>query len=368
MAGSTFEPDNIPSMGTDFVRPLTLTDSLLEEALREAGQHLSDGDYLGAAELYQKVTDACINLIPVVPAQPDAETESRIQDAIQAVSAAVAEGQCVLFLGAGVHYPPPPGSAYTYPPEHRPPLGAALSKDLAEQCGFRQTFPAESPRNLQRVSLYFEQKKNRRELVEHIRREVDGNGRRQPSAILEALASLPFPIVITTNYDRLFEQALRRHGKDPQVIVYDPSVTASRTDADQYSANRPILFKIHGDVDKPESIVVSDEDYIQFLLRMTAEDRFHPVPETIMYMMKKWPTLFLGYSLIDYNLRLLLKTLWWRLDSARRRGNYSVDKYPDLLIRSVWADQAKLVQFIPLDVWKFVPDLYQRVLGTEMPA
>jgi hypothetical protein len=66
---------------------------------------------------------------------------------------------------------------------------------------------------------------------------------------------------------------------------------------------------------------------------------------------------------MDYNLRLLLKTLRWRVDPADRPDNYSVDKFPDLLIRRVWADQHQLVQFIPLDVWKFVPDLYQRVTG-----
>ena len=29
-----------------------------------------------------------------------------------------------------------------------------------------------------------------------------------------------------------------------------------------------------------------------------------------------WTTLFVGYSLLDYNLRLLFKTLRWKIDSA----------------------------------------------------
>ncbi len=40
--------------------------------------------------------------------------------------------------------------------------------------------------------------------------------------MLEALAQLDFPIVITTNYDQLFERALRDAGKQPRVSVYKP--------------------------------------------------------------------------------------------------------------------------------------------------
>jgi hypothetical protein len=163
---------------------------------------------------------------------------------------------------------------------------------------------------------------------------------------------------------RLFEEALRDACKKPKVIVYNPDPNSRTIDIKKLSVNEPLVFKIHGDVDRPNSVVITDEDYIHFLLRMSDRaEGFHPVPETFLYYMKVWPTLFVGYSLMDYNLRLLLKTLRWRVDPADRPDNYSVDKFPDLLIRRVWADQHQLVQFIPLDVWKFVPDLYQRVTG-----
>ena len=72
-----------------------------------------------------------------------------------------------------------------------------------------------------------------------------------------------------------------------------------------------------------------------------------------------------GYSLLDYNLRLLFKTLRWKIDSASVPDMYSVDYHPDPLIFDVWHNQRRYVKFIAQDVWAFVPRLYERVLGKE---
>ena len=47
---------------------------------------------------------------------------------------AVKKRECVLFLGFGVHAPPPEKSLYTYPEGGRPPLGESLSHQLADEC------------------------------------------------------------------------------------------------------------------------------------------------------------------------------------------------------------------------------------------
>src|SRR5215475_9935702 len=46
---------------------------------------------------------------------------------------AVKKRECILFLGAGVHYPPPEDlPRYDYPVAERPPLGNDLCRTLAE--------------------------------------------------------------------------------------------------------------------------------------------------------------------------------------------------------------------------------------------
>ena len=44
--------------------------------------------------------------------------------------------------------------------------------------------------------------------------------------MLRALAELGFPLVITTNYDQLFESALTAAGQQPRVAVYTPNLEA----------------------------------------------------------------------------------------------------------------------------------------------
>jgi SIR2-like domain len=285
---------------------------------------------------------------------------------VERIGDVVRGGQCILFLGAGVHAPPPEGSRFVYPPDQRPPFGSVLSRQLATSLGarFASQLPNEDPRNLPRVALLYELERTRRDLVEEIRTSVQ-QGKR-PSPVVRALAELDFPIVITTNYDQLFEQALGLAGKQPRVSIYTPNLEPTVDFRDPTPQN-PVVFKVHGDIDRPESIVVTDEDYIQFVLRMSNKDPYDPLPLTLKYHLTGWTTLFVGYSLLDYNLRLLFKSLRWKIDSANIPDMYSVDRAPDPLILNVWHHKERYVRFIAQDVWAFVPELYRLVRGQEIP-
>jgi hypothetical protein len=290
----------------------------------------------------------------------DAETTS----ALAQIADAVRSGQCILFLGAAVHAPPPAGSRFVYPEAERPPLGSALSWSLAEACNLGDRFPNEDPRNLQRVALFYEIDRSRRQLVEAIREAVHVG--KKPSPVLRALAELDFARVITTNYDQLLESALRAAGKDPRVSVYTPRLEPTR-DFPNPAVQSPVVFKIHGDIDQEESIVVTDEDYIRFLLRMSNKEPYDPVPLKLKADLTEWTTVFVGYSLLDYNLRLLFQALRWGIDPAYRPDMYSVDFAPDPLILYVWKNKERSLKFVVQDVWAFVPQLYELVLGKAMP-
>ncbi len=279
----------------------------------------------------------------------------------------VKKGQCILFLGAGVHHQPPKESPFTYEDSVRPPLGRELAQKLAGACHFAKVCPGEPDDDLQRVALCYERTFGRQQLVEQIRDAVEK--RTKPSAALRGLAELPFPLVLTTNYDTLYERAVRRHrDTEPVVGVYNPERYERARDVPGGvpDADAPFVFKAHGDVNAPESIVVTDEDYINFVLRMSAETaETHPIPETFRFWLNRWPTLFVGYRLLDFNLRLLFRTLRWKLDKAQRPGSYSVDVRPDPLVKDVWIQEHGL-KFIVEDVWEFVPQLYELVTGREL--
>ena len=278
-------------------------------------------------------------------------------------------GQCILFLGAMASAPSPEGSLFRYKKAQAPPSGVELSRRLAARCGY----PDEDVTNLQRVSLYFQfgPGGSRHSLVQAIREEIT-KPEIVPSPALHMLAALPFPIVITTNYDHLFDIALNRANtiygrpKQPIVRIYDPTLTALPEAVSLDPAEeRPILLKLHGDINNPKSIVVTEEDYLVFIQKM-GDPKHHPIHGYIRARLNTWPVLFIGYRLKDYNLRLLFRTLRWHVDVADFPLSFSVDPSPDNLIVSVWQRGEKpMVSFVQEDLWDFVPALYKECMGVE---
>jgi SIR2-like domain len=300
----------------------------------------------------------------VVPPQPPPQPD---RPELAAVAAHVAKESCILFLGAGVHRPPPDGSPYVYPEACAPPTGRALAALLAAKSGYADALPGQDPTNLARVTTFYDSTLGRPDLVAAIQEAVRDN--RAPSPALRALAQLNFPIVITTNYDNLFEDALTAAGKRFTRCIYSASdaVTTNDIRLGGISGAAPFVLKIHGDVSDSSSLVVTEDDYIQFVLRMGDKEQVNPIPSGVRFALKSWPTLFIGYSLTDYNLRLLFKTMRWKVDRALFPMSYAVDPYPDPLVRRVMAEgPARQIVFIAEDVWTFVPALYRRVRNAEM--
>jgi hypothetical protein len=253
-----------------------------------------------------------------------------------------------------------------YPPVSRPLLGGDLAERLARlgKPTFCDTFPTDSPRNLGRVGLFYEvgSTRSRNDLVREIEAAVQTN--KQPSPIVHALAELPFKLIITTNYDGLFERALRRQNREPFVNVYDPKGKLAMQDwSRRVRTETPYLLKLHGDIAAGPTLVVTDEDYIQFVLRMNDKQPLNPVPGGLRAELNDNSILFIGYSLMDYNLRLLFKTIRWSMDVADIKPSYSIDPHPNELVVRVLSSSENNVKFIAQDAWTIVPRIYEGVTG-----
>lgn len=316
------------------------------------------------------------------------------------IADAVSRGEIVLFLGAGVHASPGQGQAarWQYPDAHRPLFAGELAEKLAGESGWSVRFdPGQYPpkRNFTRVTLDYElniendlaqksralpplliypvasrtdaidlRTKGRIRLANVVHSAVSLG--KQPSPALRGLAQMNFPIIVTTNYDSLFRDALLLAAKNPITAYYQPGKPGKDIDpTDDPTSQQPFLFKIHGCDSNPTSMVITDEDYIDFVLGMSEKEGQNPVPQTIFYRMMKWPTLFIGYSLQDYNLRLLFKTLRYQRD--RFKTSYAVDPYPDSLVTRIWDDELNYISFVAEDLWTFVPALYKKITGNDMP-
>jgi hypothetical protein len=159
-------------------------------------------------------------------------------------------------------------------------------------------------------------------------------------------------LIITTNYDRLMEIALERTGIpycvlsvanadqyvdvrfSPSIHEYlqiDESEFASLKDdhARKYAKSftlelpRPIaiIYKIHGclfpDVPERDSVILSDEDYIRYLMQMY--DASGMIPSQITTLTEVPGFLFLGYSFSDWNVRAIYKAVVKQRTEAKKQ-------------------------------------------------
>lgn len=129
------------------------------------------------------------------------------------------------------------------------------------------------------------------------------------SRVHKQIVDLGFPLIYTTNYDNNLERAFQLHGQQVSKI-------ASVVDIADAKGDRPHVVKFHGDFSDDNSLVITETDYferLEFESPLDLRLRSDVLGRTI---------LFVGYSLKDLNLRLLLyklKRTWDDTAYAKRR-------------------------------------------------
>jgi len=113
-------------------------------------------------------------------------------------------------------------------------------------------------------------------------------------------------LIITTNYDTMIENLLNNNIK---VNIGGKSLFSKTDDFNE-------LFKIHGSISDPNSIVLTKKDY------QSSEQTSTLVNAKILSNLIDSPILFLGYSLTDKNVRSLLTDLSQNMpDELRQAAN-----------------------------------------------
>lgn len=98
--------------------------------------------------------------------------------------------------------------------------------------------------------------------------------------------------IVTTNVDDLLERAQSLNTRLYAVVSQDADLLS--VSSDRY------LIKMHGDIKDPKTVVVKESDYLDY-------EQNHPLVSTfIRSLLINHTFLFIGYSLNDYNLNLIL--------------------------------------------------------------
>ena len=126
------------------------------------------------------------------------------------------------------------------------------------------------------------------------------------------LAGFDLPIYLTTSYHSFLEQALRKAGKQPHTMICswhsripgdnDPLATDYRP-----SVQEPLVCHLHGLDNCPESLVLSEDDHLSFLVNVS-RDR-HLIPNRLRQALNDSSLLLLGYDLVAWDFRTLFYSL-----------------------------------------------------------
>lgn len=117
--------------------------------------------------------------------------------------------------------------------------------------------------------------------------------------------------IITTNYDKLLESSKNVFCEQYQVIVNDKDLL--NADKGKY------IIKMHGDISLPESIVLKEQDYLDYSQNHVLIELF------IKSLLTDHIVLFLGYSLNDYNIKLIISWLnYMRTQNGALNNDYKV--------------------------------------------
>ena len=132
---------------------------------------------------------------------------------------------------------------------------------------------------------YYENRHGRNVLIHHLRDMLDKPSV-QPTSVHRLIASQPFRVIFSTNYDNLIEQALRQVGQRFNLIVNDIEIAFFNEDCIQ-------IVKLCGDLQRPDSIVLTKRDFSTYL------ETHRRLAERLRTTLESKTALFLGYSLQD---------------------------------------------------------------------
>ena len=123
------------------------------------------------------------------------------------------------------------------------------------------------------------------------------------------LAGLPFPVYFTTSWTNLLEDALKEAGRPARVKSFDwnkdrPESRPLAVTADD--PDNPVVFRLFGNFDDIDSIVLTEDDYFQYLTHWTLSRKFL---SGLSSTLTNANLLLLGFGLDDWDFRVLFRSI-----------------------------------------------------------
>ena len=263
------------------------------------------------------------------------------------------------------------------------PSGLDLSRFLADDSGF----PSPDDRDqLTAVASYYEAFGTRATLRARLRQILDATaltGVIPPLHHLLAELSTPL-LIVTTNHDVQLERAFAAAHRPYDLVVYPaerrdlanavlwwphraagPSTPATN-ELDIDLSTTTVIFKMHGsflpETDAWDGFVITEEDYVEFLSRVASKAA---IPALFSAHFHDRSLLFIGFSLRDWNVRTMLRTLsryfarWSTGGDQDEIPSWAIADELSELERKLWLKRGVYPYAVPVD--EFVEKLRARL-------
>ncbi len=297
---------------------------------------------------------------------------------------ALTEGNVVPFLGAGVNLCDRPPGNWDEKSDYLP-SGAELADYLAKKFNYTDN----DKLDLLRVSQYVATMAGSGPLYNKLRSILKKDGYK-PNSLHNFFAKMTpllhqkgfpvnCPLIVTTNYDDLMERAFEGVGQPVDVVAYvadhkqyrgkfwhwkhDGSVELIHTPNQYFEFEfdkRPVILKIHGAFDRQgknrDSFVITEDHYIDYLTRT---DISNLMPIQLAEKLYNSHFLFLGYSLRDWNLRVILHRIWG--EQALSYTSWAIQLNPQMIDQKAWGKRD--VEILNVDLKKYIDELNNHIEG-----
>ena len=178
----------------------------------------------------------------------------------------IKDGRCTPILGAGAI--------------RGPSLRTAVSQKWATEYGYPLTDGTDLARVARFLSVEFQDAEYAAtKYIEELSK-VPALNFNDPNEPYNILAKLPLPVYITSNYDDVMEKALINRHRDVKTdlcrwmkSIDEPSPLAEGFQPD---VANPSVFHLYGYTQSQQSLVLTEDDYFQFLINVSNDPELIP--------------------------------------------------------------------------------------------
>jgi hypothetical protein len=122
------------------------------------------------------------------------------------------------------------------------------------------------------------------------------------------------------------EQALKSRGKEPdqEICRWNKNLKKSKRRSSDFNPTpeKPLIFHLHGFYEISDSLVLTEDDYLDFLIAISKDKKL--LPPRIQEAFTGTSLLFLGYRIADWDFRVLFRILAEYLEKSISRTHVYV--------------------------------------------